>query len=393
MQIRYLAAFALAAASLASAGAEVGKEWESVDPAVCGYDAAKIRALGDFIRERKMGTTGLMVVVGGRVMFSYGDLAEVSYIASCRKSVLSMLYGKYVEQGVIKLDETVGEIGIDDVGGLLPSEKEVTVRDLITSRSGCYHPASNPGGIKAGHEPPRGKTPHGTKFLYNNWDFNVAGTVFEKKAGISVFKAFDRDFAPVLQLQDWDLAQQKLGGDPKKSIHLAYYFSFSTRDMARIGELMLRKGRWHGKQLVPEKWVEESTKPFTKMPSGGYGYMWWAMEDKTYPDAFKGAFSARGLYGQFITVLPELDMVIAHKSARNKKHPTRRGDYFELLRRIVAASAVPEKIPAVVFEDVLDPDASHVQGACSSGDAVYLTQKTWLYKFGRDGKFADITAR
>ncbi len=346
MVARHFVAVAAAAASLASAGAEVGTEWESADPAECGYDPAKIQALGDFIRERKMGTTGLMVVVGGRVIYSCGDLCKVSNVASCRKSVLSMLYGKYVEQGVIRLDETVGEIGIDDVGGLLPSEKEVTVRDLITARSGCYHPASNLGGIKPGQEPPRGKTPHGTKFLYNNWDFNVAGTVFEKKTGISIFKAFDRDFAPVLQLQDWDLAQQELGGDPEKSIHLAYYFSFSTRDMARLGELMLRKGRWHGKQLVPEKWVEESTKPFTKMPAtdsnpgelwDGYGYMWWALADKDFPDAFKGAFSARGLYGQFITVLPELDMVIAHMSALKGKHPTSKDDYCELLRRIVAA--------------------------------------------------------
>ena len=49
-------------------------------------------------------------------------------------------------------------------------------------------------------------------------------------------------------------------------------------------------------------------------------------------------------------------------------------------------AAVPEKIPAVVFEDVFDPGASHVQGACCSDDAVYLTQRTALYKFGWDGK-------
>ena len=53
---------------------------------------------------------------------------------------------------------------------------------------------------------------------------------------------------------------------------------------------------------------------------------------------------------------------------------------------IAAYAAVPEKIPAVVFEDVFDPSASHVQGACCSDDAVYLTQRTALYKFGWDGK-------
>ena len=53
---------------------------------------------------------------------------------------------------------------------------------------------------------------------------------------------------------------------------------------------------------------------------------------------------------------------------------------------VAAYAAVPEKIPAVVFEDVFDPGASHVQGACCSDDAVYLSQRTALYKFGWDGK-------
>ena len=52
---------------------------------------------------------------------------------------------------------------------------------------------------------------------------------------------------------------------------------------------------------------------------------------------------------------------------------------------VTAVAAVPEKMPAVTFEDVFDPDANHVQGACCSDDAVYLSQKTFLYKFGWDG--------
>ena len=53
---------------------------------------------------------------------------------------------------------------------------------------------------------------------------------------------------------------------------------------------------------------------------------------------------------------------------------------------VAAHAAAPEKIPAVVFEDVFNPGASHVQGACCSDDAVYPAQRTALYKFGWDGK-------
>lgn len=52
----------------------------------------------------------------------------------------------------------------------------------------------------------------------------------------------------------------------------------------------------------------------------------------------------------------------------------------------LALAEVPEKIPAVTFEDVFAPDAGHVQGAACSDDAVYLSQKSFLYKFGWDGK-------
>ena len=313
-----------------------GTAWEIAKPEDCGFDAEKLAKLADFIRERKMGTTGLMVVVGGRQIYAYGDVAEVSYIASCRKSILSMLYGKYVRNGTVKLSETVGELGIDDVGGLLPSEKRATVRDLITARSGCYHPASNPGHKANGL--PRGKTMPNEKFVYNNWDFNVAGTVLEMKTGKSIYDLFEADLARPLQLQDWDRSRHKRTGDATKSIHLAYHFHFSTRDMARLGELMLRKGKWGEKQVISADWVEESLRPASTFPDGGgYGYMWWLEADSAYPEAFRGAFAAHGMYGQRITVLPALDMVIAHKSARNAKHPTKGADYKELVRRIVAS--------------------------------------------------------
>ena len=314
------------------------KEWQKATPEACGFNPSTLAEIPKLIKARDMGTTGLMIVVGGKEMYAYGDVEQVSYIASCRKSVLAMLYGKYVRDGTIKLDETVGDLGIDDVGGLLPSEKLATVRDLISARSGCYHPAANSGGIPRGKVLERGVTEHGTKFVYNNWDFNVAGTVFEMKTKTTIYKAFDKDIAGPLMLQDWDLSRYKRTGDASKSMHLAYHFNFSTRDMARIGELMLRKGRWNGKQVIPADWVEESTRPVTSFPQGGgYGYMWWLESDDRYPDAYRGAFAAHGMFGQRISVFPALDMVVAHKSAGNKKHPTRAGDYRELIRLIIFA--------------------------------------------------------
>ena len=100
-------------------------------------------------------TTSMMVVVDGKQLFGYGALDRPSIVYSVRKSILAMLYGRYVDSGVIDLDRTLGELGIDDTGGLLPVERRARLRDLLASRSGVYHAAANPGD-DADHVPPRG---------------------------------------------------------------------------------------------------------------------------------------------------------------------------------------------------------------------------------------------
>lgn len=75
--------------------------WEYVkDPSAQGWDTAKLTKLENFIID-SANTTGMMVIQHGKVIFSFGDLKELSYIASCRKSVLSILYGPFVENGKI----------------------------------------------------------------------------------------------------------------------------------------------------------------------------------------------------------------------------------------------------------------------------------------------------
>ena len=74
--------------------------WDTALPEKYGYDATKLELAHQYIID-SMKTTGLVVVVGGDIIFSYGSIERVSYIASCRKSLLAMLYGKYVENGTM----------------------------------------------------------------------------------------------------------------------------------------------------------------------------------------------------------------------------------------------------------------------------------------------------
>ena len=289
------------------------------------FTQSKLDSLTNFL-ETNLETTGLIILQNGNNIYDYGNIKEVTYIASCRKSVLSILYGKYVENGTIDLNQTIGEIGIDEDDGLLDIEKTAKIDNIITSRSGVFHKPAN-GGYDEKNILERGSVKTGDYFVYNNWDFNVAGYIFEKKAGKSIYQEIEEQLAIPLGFQDWNIKNQKKKHNKSKSKYPAYHMYISTRDMAKIGQLMLNKGKWNGKQIVSKEWIEKITTTVTPTKTlnervgrnesspfqFSYGYMWWLIDKfKDNPD-FKGAYSASGWGGQFITVIPKLNIVIAHK--------------------------------------------------------------------------------
>ncbi len=275
--------------------------------------------------------TGLCLVIDGYMVHTYGTINECSYIASARKSLCSMLYGIYVDRGVINLDTTLGtliaqniiEEDIDEMGfkGLLDIEKQATIRHCISARSGVYHQASNTGSTLDSPEkvPARGSKTPGSYYLYSNWDFNVAGSILEGYTGESIYDTFGRELAEPLQFEDWDRSRQKYSRNASKSIYPAYHFRISARDMARLGYLMLRQGLWaNGKRLISKEWVAQSTslvstRQETGNANSGYGYMWWVFDNEAKIPALQGSYFASGAGGQFIAVVPMMNMVLTIK--------------------------------------------------------------------------------
>jgi CubicO group peptidase (beta-lactamase class C family) len=146
-------------------------------------------------------------------------------------------------------------------------------------------------------------------------------------------------------MQDFDRALQRKTGDRARSHHLAYHLRLSTRDMARLGLLMLRDGLWQDTQVMPAGWSRRITSLVTpydeliaerqrRLGAGerwGYGYMWWVWDAAPDSGLMAGAYTARGLSGQYITLIPGLDMVIAHKVEQQPD-----GDQAQPRRRITA---------------------------------------------------------
>ena len=312
-----------------------GTGWQDADPLAAGFDPAALARFTETLRA--LTTTSFMVVSQGRVVYRYGDVSEVSYLASTRKSILSLLYGPHVASGRIDLSLTLEQLGIDDVKGLLPHEKRATIRDILTSRSGVYYPAGSPGGDDEG-TPQRGAHAPGTRFHYNNWDFNVAGAIFEQATGIAVHDALRDQLAIPLGFEDFDRGRQRMLGYPDRSRFLAYHMFLSGRDMARVGLLALRGGRWNGQQIVPESWVRESVTPHVRPEDMqgrfadrglGYGYYWWLPMQSRAPE-WDGAFLASGHYGQFILGLPRLDLLMVHRRAISDDRAMRRNAGIDL---------------------------------------------------------------
>jgi CubicO group peptidase (beta-lactamase class C family) len=316
--------------------------WTKAKPEEMGYSQEKLDQIKTAISNKTFGT-GACIIVGGKMIFEFGYLDRLSYIASCRKSVLSMMYGKYVENGTIDLNKTVADLGLDDLQGLTAQEMEATVNDLITARSGIYHPASNAGDSK--DKPERGTYKRGEHYLYNNWDFNAAGEAFEIMTGKNIYDAFGEDIAGPINMQDWSRDSQKKTGDLTVSRFPAYHFHFSTRDMARIGYLMLRNGKWEDKQVISPEWIRKTTAVVStydevqKSERFSYGYMWWLFDESApkFQSEYKGAYTAWGAMGQYITIIPELDMVVAFKTDRLYGRKTKPEAYFEILDMIISA--------------------------------------------------------
>lgn len=332
-----------------------GAHWQTLEqPEQAGWSPEKLAAARQ--HAQAIGSAAVFIVHRGQVVSEWGETAKHFNVHSIRKSFLSALYGIYVAEVKIDLDATLAELGIDDnEPRLTVMEKQATVADLLKARSGIYHPALYETDTMKKRRPARGSHPPRTFWYYNNWDFNALGTIFEQRTGLSVFEAFQQRLATPLGLEDFQLEDTRYvrGED---SIHPAYPFRMTARDMARFGLLFARNGRWGERQLVPADWVMASTTSYSPAPteSGevhcGYGYLWWTeiygrhLENVDLP---QGTFSARGARGHYILVVPVWDLVIVHRVDTDKNDGSRvEREQFGTLVKLIVEAMPSEAKPA-----------------------------------------------
>lgn len=306
------------------------KWYRLADPALAGWSTQRLDEAARYAEE--IHSDAVLAVHNGVVIFAYGDCTKRYKLHSVRKSLMNVMYGIFVQKGRVDVQSTLSELGIDDIERLSEDEKRATIRDLLMSMSGVYHPAAYETGGMIEKRPVRGTRAPGEFWYYNNWDFNTLVTIINRETEQDFFEAFQRYLAEPLQMEHFRIEDTEYRYERDKSMHPAYLFKMSAVDLARVGLLYLRDGTWKGQQIVDKTWVADSTsaqhpwKP--EEPDKGYGYLWKAVED---------GFYAAGVGGQRIIVAPKYDLVVVHQVDTRGKKRVKSKKIWNLYDKIVAA--------------------------------------------------------
>ena len=237
-----------------------------------------------------------------------GDLVNVH---SVTKSVLSTLVGIAIHRGSMALTTTVGEVLGDRVRPGDRAKAAITVEHLLTMTSGL--PADGEYDVDeiadAGLslvdgmlQAPLQDAP-GTTFSYNNGAVHLLSVMLTASIGMPLTRfAEEYLFAP-LAVTDY-----RWPADPEGN-PLGYgHLELRPLDLARFGELYLRHGRVQEAAVLDPAWVKAATTAAT--PGGPpestpYGYLWWITAQATRPAYFAGGYG-----GQYVTVVPDLELVV-----------------------------------------------------------------------------------
>lgn len=295
-------------------------------------------------------TVAFLVIKDTSIVFeSYWDRYSknaTSSSFSMAKSVVGLLVGIAVDEGKISSVQ-------DPISKYLPEFKnakyKITVRDLLTMSSGIKWNESynNPFSVttksyygknidrlilksKSTQEP-------GKKYHYKVTDPQLLSIILKRVYKQSLSEITSEKLWKPLGAENtasWSLDQK--GGDEKATC----CFNSNARDFARLGQLILNKGKWNKQQIVSKEYLQEALKPASYLhdednnPVDFYGYLWWICNYKN-----SMVYYARGILGQYIIAIPEKNLIIVrlgHKRSKEQinHHPKDLFGYIGLALKI-----------------------------------------------------------
>ena len=237
-------------------------------------------------------------------------------IKSASKTVMSALVGIAVDRGLIaSIDEPIAQYFPKLLGADADEKKRaITVGDLLTMRSGLESTSNRNYGswvsssnwVRYALERPIVRDP-GARMIYSTGNTHLLSAILTQVSG-STWK-----FAEEALAQPLGFALPRWPTDPQGIYFGGNDMELTPRQMLAFGELYLNGGRFEGKQVISEAWVRESLTPRTRSWRDTrrlYGYCWWIRELAGFR-----TFYAWGYGGQFIFVVPDLELVAVTTSS------------------------------------------------------------------------------
>lgn len=293
-------------------------EWSYDTPENHGLNSAELDGLYNQITQSNILTS--VIVKDGFIIDEYYrdgyDSTSTFQIHSSSKSITSTLFGIATDQGYFQ-DLTL------PISHYFPSILEsgsaywqdITLWHLLTHTSGIdmsdavywYEWRASENWIdyildrSILFEP-------GTGFNYSTGNTHLLSAIFEEEVGVPLLE-FGRQYL----FDPLDIDDIQLGKDAQGISDGGNGFIMNPYDMAKIGQLFVNDGVWNGERIVSSEWIAEATSSQFERPSGSadYGYQWWV---RTFGSSRYPGYFAQGHAGQFIFVVPDIELVVVFTS-------------------------------------------------------------------------------
>ncbi len=353
---------------------------ERRDPASQGVLASRIVRFLDRLEAQHSEVHSLMIVRHGYVVAEgwwhpYGrDIPHMLF--SLSKSFTSTAVGLAWAEGRISLEAPVlSFFPEEDTASARSNMRSMQVRHLLMMGTGHVQDTSpllaKLGGDNWVHgffQCPVEREP-GTHFLYNNGATYMLSAIIQRVTGQTLLEYLTPRLLEPLGIEGatWPTCPRgiNLGNSGLR---------LTTEDIACFGQLYLNRGRFQGRTLIPEEWVQQATS--MQISNGtdpesdweqGYGYQFWRSRH--------GAYRGDGAYGQFCFVLPDQDAVIAITSGLSDIRALPEAVWDELLPALTEGpvqespselALLTQRLNDLRLDDIPPSDPTEVQGLVSN---------------------------
>jgi CubicO group peptidase (beta-lactamase class C family) len=303
--------------------AKLNDGWETSNLQAQGIDTSRIYHLLNQLQEADHHIHSLLLIKDRQIILEeYYDGHQISQphdLRSVTKSIRSLLMGIAIDKGYIEsVDDPITKYLKTPVAtkNLDLRKQEITIRHLLTMSTGldCNDWDKKSKGqedkvykkedwLQYTLDLPMINDP-GKVSAYCSMGAILTAEIISQASGMSIDLFAEKYlFSPLgITNVSWGHTSKK------KVIPSAKRLYMTSRDLAKMGQLILNRGKWHDQQIVSENWIHQATTPATKITGMDYGFFWWNIPFQTPNKAYISKV-ATGNGGQYMMIFPDLQMI------------------------------------------------------------------------------------